>query len=68
MWKSILGAWMSIRPGLAKKEPSNLAELMRQPIFNNPSLTNARGEPLGVNGHNEGCAFTRAGHTKVRDI
>jgi len=68
MWKSILGAWMSIRPGLAKKEPSNLAELVRQPIFSNPSLTNARGEPLGVNGHSEGCAFARAGHTRIRDF
>ncbi len=65
MWKSILGAWMSIRPGLPKKEPSNLMELMRQPIFSNPSLTNARGEPLGVNGHSEGCAFARAGHTGI---
>jgi hypothetical protein len=68
MWKSILGAWMSIRPGLAKREPSNLAELMRQPIFSNPSLTNARGEPLGVNGHSEGCAFARAGHTRIGDF
>ncbi len=68
MWKSILGAWMNIRLGLTKKEPSNLAELMRQPIFSNPSLTNVRGEPLGVNGHSEGCAFARAGHTRIRDI
>jgi hypothetical protein len=68
MWKSIMGAWMSIRLGLAKKEPSNLVELMRQPIFSNPSLTNVRGEPLGVNGHSEGCAFARARHTKIRDF
>jgi hypothetical protein len=68
MWKSILGAWMSIRPSLAKREPSNLAELMKQPIFSNPSLTNVRGEPLGVNGHSEGCAFARAEHTRIRDF
>ncbi len=68
MWKSIMGAWMSIRLGLAKKEPSNLAEVMKQPIFSNPSLTNARGEPLGVNDHSKGYAFARAGHTRIRDI
>ncbi len=68
MWKSILGAWLNVRPGLAKVDPTSRAELLRQPLFRNPSFTNTRGAPLGVSGQSEGCAFARAGHTKVRDI
>jgi hypothetical protein len=68
IWKSILGAWINVRPGLTKEDPTSRAELLRQPLFGNLSLTNSRGLPLGVNGRSEGCAFTRSGHTKVRDL
>ncbi len=50
MWKNILRAWINVRPGLTKEDPANRAELLRQPLFGNPSFTNSRGLPLGVNG------------------
>lgn len=43
MWKSILGAWLNVRRGLAKVYPTSRAELLRQPLFGNPSFTNTRG-------------------------
>ena len=33
LWKSILHAWMSVRSGLCKSEPTNLAEILRQPVL-----------------------------------
>jgi hypothetical protein len=68
MGKSILGAWINVRPGLTKEDSANRAELLRQPLFRNPSLTNSRGMPLGVNGQSEGCAFARSGHSRIRDL
>jgi len=40
LWKSILHSWLSVRPGLCKSEPTNLVEILRQPIFGNPLITN----------------------------
>ncbi len=68
MWKSILGAWINIRPGLTKSDPSSMAEMLRQPLFGNPSFTNTNGAPLGVSGQSKGCAFARHGGTRVKDI
>jgi hypothetical protein len=68
MWKNILGAWINVRPGLTKEHPANRAELLKQPLFGNPSLTNSRGMPLGVNGQSEGCDFARSEHTRIRDL
>jgi hypothetical protein len=68
MWKNILGAWINVHPGFTKEGLANRAELLRQPLFGNPSFTNSRGLPLGVSGQSEGCAFARCGHTRVRDL
>ncbi len=68
MWKSILGAWINIRPGLTKSDLSSMAEMLRQPLFGNPSFTNTNGAPLCVSGQSEGCAFARYGHTRVKDM
>jgi len=45
-----------------------MAEMLRQPLFGNPSFTNTNGALLGVNGQSEGCAFVRHGHIRVKDI
>jgi hypothetical protein len=45
MWKSILHAWMSMRLGLYKSEPTNSAEILRQPVFGNPLIVNQKGNP-----------------------
>jgi hypothetical protein len=68
MWKSILGAWINVRLGLTKENPTSRAEMLRQPLFGNPSFTNTKGLPLGVSVQSEGCAFARSGHTRVRDL
>jgi hypothetical protein len=68
MWKSIIGAWMKVRPGLTKAEPSNTTEILRQPIFGNPLILNERRVPLGLGGMREGSAFTRAGCTRTKDL
>jgi hypothetical protein len=60
--------WMSVRPALAKSEPTNSAEALKQPIFGNPLITNQEGKPLGINGKSEGNSLANAGHTRVRDL
>jgi hypothetical protein len=68
MWKSIIGAWMKVRPGLTKADPTNTAEILRQPIFGNPLVLNERGVPLGLGGLCKGSAFARAGCTRTKDL
>ncbi len=67
MWKSIVGAWMKVRPGLTKTVPTSTAEILRQPIFGNPSILSHLGAPLGLSGLSEGNAFARAG-TRIKDL
>jgi hypothetical protein len=55
MWKSILGAWINVRPSLTKEDPTSRAKMLKQLLFGNPSFTNTRGLPLGVSGQSEGC-------------
>jgi hypothetical protein len=57
MWKSIVGAWLNVRSGLTKSDSINAAETFRQPLFGNPSITNAKGMPLGVSGRRKGSTF-----------
>jgi hypothetical protein len=68
MWKSIVNAWMKVRPELVKATPTNTTEILRQPILSNPLVLNERGVPLGLSGLSEGNAFARAGHTRTRDL
>jgi len=68
MWKSIVGAWLNVRLGLIKSDPSNLDEILRQPLFGNLSILNARGTLLGVGGVSEGNAFAQSGYSRVKDI
>jgi hypothetical protein len=68
MWKSIVGAWLNVRPGLIKFDLTNLDEVLRQPLFGNPSILNASGTPLEVGGVSEGNAFAQFGYSRVKDI
>ncbi len=68
MWKSIVGAWMKVRPGLSKAIPTSTAEILRQPIFGNPLILNQLGVPVGLSGLSEGNAFARAGCTRIKDL
>jgi len=68
MWKSIIGAWMKVRPGLTEADPTNTVEILKQPIFGNPLVLNERGIPLGLGGLSEGSAFARAGCTRTKDL
>jgi hypothetical protein len=68
MWKSILGSWLSVRPGLTKSNPTSAAETLRQPIFGNPSVLNTSGTPLGLGGTRDGNAFANHGCTRVKDL
>ncbi len=65
IWKNILGAWINVRPGLTKSDSTNVAEILRQPLFGNPSITNSNGMPLGVSSLREGCTFARSGYTRI---
>jgi hypothetical protein len=60
MWKSIVGAWLNVKPGLTKSDTINAAETLKQPLFDNPSITNAEDVPLRVSGLSEGYAFARS--------
>jgi len=68
LWKSILNAWMNVRPGLSKTEPTNVAEVLKQPVFGNPLITNQDSKPLGLNGRSEGNALANAGHSRFGDF
>jgi len=68
MWKSIVGAWMKVRPGLTKVISTSTAEILKQPIFDNPLILNQLGVPLGLNGLSGGNTFARAGCTRIKDL
>jgi hypothetical protein len=68
LWKSILHAWMSVRSGLCKSEPTNSTKTLRQPVFGNPLIVNQEGRPLGLYGRNEGNSLANAGCSRVRDF
>ncbi len=67
-WKSIYRAWINAKEGLTKADPTSLAEILRQPLFGNPLVTNTDGLPLGVNGQNERDTFARLRCTKIKDL
>jgi len=68
MWKSIVGTWLNVRPGLIKFNPTNSDEVLKQPLFGNPSILNSRGIPLGVGGVSEGNALAQSRCFRVKDI
>jgi len=68
LWKSILHAWMNVRLGLCKSEPTNLAETLRQPVFGNPLIVNQEGKPLGLSGKSKGNSLANVGCSRVRDF
>ncbi len=65
LWKSILSAWMNVRPGLSKLEPTNATEVLKQPVFGNPLITNQDSRPLGLSGRSEGNALVNTVHSRV---
>jgi hypothetical protein len=68
MWKSIIGAWMKVQPGLTKAIPTSIAEILKQPIFGTPLILNQLGVPLRLRGLSEGNAFARASCTRIKDL
>jgi hypothetical protein len=68
MWKSIVGAWLNVRSGLTKSDPTTIAETLMQPLFGNPSILSVSGTPLGVSGLSEGCAFAHSRCTQIKDL
>jgi hypothetical protein len=38
---------MNVKVGLVKTEPTTQAKVLREPIFNNPLVTNVVSHPLG---------------------
>jgi hypothetical protein len=67
-WKNILGSWLNVRVSVTKSEPTSHAEVLRQPIFNNPLILNTTGHPQGVNGRNERRAIANSGCTRIKDL
>jgi hypothetical protein len=68
MWKSVVGAWLNVRPGLTKADPINLAETLRQSLFGNPSILNANSTQLGLGSLKDENAFVRHGCSRVKDL
>jgi hypothetical protein len=68
MWKSIIGAWLNVRPGLTKSNPTTVAEVLKHPLFGNSSILNTSGTSLGVSGLSEGCSFAQSGCSRVKDL
>ncbi len=68
MWKSIVGAWLNVRIGLTKSNPSTTAKILRQPLFGNSSILSASDTPLGISGQREGCAFAQSGCSRIKDL
>jgi hypothetical protein len=63
MWDNILGAWLNVRSGLIKSDPTNNAEILKQPLFGNPSILNSNDSPLGISSLREGNAFAHSGYS-----
>jgi hypothetical protein len=59
---------MKVRPGLTKADPTNMAKILRQPIFENPLVLNECGIPLGLGGLSEGSAFEKADYTRTKNL
>jgi hypothetical protein len=68
MWDNIIRVWLNVRPGLTKTDPTNNAEILRQPLFENPSILNSNDSPLGITGLSEGNAFAHSGCSRVKDL
>jgi hypothetical protein len=68
MWKSIVKAWLNMRSGLTKTNPTTAVEILRQPVFGNPSILSTSGTPLGVSGLREGCAFAHSRCSRIKDL
>ncbi len=68
LWNSIINVWLNVRSGLRKLEPTTYAELLKQPVFRNPLITNQDSRPLGFSGRSEGNAFASASYSRVRDF
>jgi hypothetical protein len=68
MWKNIIGAWLNVRSGLTKTDPTTAAEILRQPLFGNPSILSTSSTPFGVSGLREGCAFAHSGCSQIKDL
>jgi hypothetical protein len=68
LWKSILHSWLSVRLSLCKSEPTNSVEILRQPVFGNPLITNQDGRLLGLSGRSEGNALASASCSRVGDF
>ncbi len=64
----MVGAWLNVRPGLTKVDPTNSTETLRQPLFGNPSILNASDVPLGLGSLRDGNAFVRHGCSQVKDL
>ncbi len=57
---------MKVRTGLT--EPTNNAEILRQPLFGNPLILNVDDSPLGTTGLREGNAIVQSGYSRVKDL
>ncbi len=57
-----------MRPGLSKSKSTSTAELLKQPVFENPLITNQEGRPLGFSGRSEGNAFANACCSRIKDL
>jgi hypothetical protein len=57
-----------MRAILVKTESTSQVEVLKQPIFNNPLVTNATAHPLGVNGLSKRQAIAKANCTKIKDL
>jgi hypothetical protein len=68
MWDNILGAWLNVRPGLIKMDPTNTVEILRQSLFGNPSILNSNGSSLEISGLREGNAFAHSCCSRVKDL
>ncbi len=53
---------------MCKTEPTINAELLRQPVFGNPFITNQERRPFGLSGKSKGNTFASSGCSRVRDF
>jgi hypothetical protein len=59
---------MNVRACLVKTEPTSQAEVLKQPIFSNPLVTNVVDRSLGVSGLSEGRAIVKVKCTRIKDL
>lgn len=68
LWGAVWKSWYAVRAGVSLAEPQTLQELMRQPLFGNPWITNEEGQLVGTEIGNKFANWAAKGLQQIKHI